>query len=145
VALELEDIVKRRDYKLKYVWGCFKCYPTHMWDFVYIHLFRTTDEYENGDSYIKQMCLKNHITKPFKKCSKCSKTYTIEDDICSICEVHVIAQTKLEVQIEQYEKEMNRLKSQLKKKRIIKEEFNSNIFALESKIRLTKISLLNLG
>ncbi len=127
------------------MWGCDTCKPAKMWDWTRIYLFRTTDEYEDGKSNVKQICTKGHITRPIKKCTKCGEIYEIETNNCKICEVHVLKKTKLEVQIEHYQKEMNRLKSQLKKKKIAKDEYNNNIFALESKIRLTRISLLNLG
>lgn len=146
MVLELEDIIKRRDYRLKYEWGCFECKPSHkMWYWTRIFLTRTTDEYERGDSNIKQICLKGHVTKPFKICTKCRKQYSAEYSKCAVCEKHVIKKTQLEVEIETDQKLINRLKSQLKKKKITKQQYISSLFGLEQKIRIIRISLLNLG
>lgn len=142
--IELEDIIKRRDYRLKYVWGCHICYPRKLWDYVTIHLFRTTDEMEAGTSNIKQQCLKKHITKPFKVCTKCARTYEIEDTKCSNCEHHVIKKARLEVTIERADKEINRLKSQRKKRKINDIEFAQLVKDTGELIEHTKRELYNL-
>jgi len=144
VDIELEDIIKRRDYRLKYVWGCYICHPAKLWDYVTIHLFRTTDEIEAGTSNIKQQCLKKHITKPFKICTKCARTYEIEDSKCSNCEHHVIKKARLEVTIERADKEINRLKSQRKKRKINDIEFAQLVKDTGELIEHTKRELYNL-
>jgi len=145
LELELEDIVKRRDYKLKYNWGCTQCYPNKMWNFVWIFLNRTTDDIERGNSNIKQICLQGHVTRPLKTCNKCGRTYQVEDDICKPCEYEVRKRAELEVGIELAEKEINRFKSQLKKKKITREEFDNLFDETRDKIIHIKTELINIG
>lgn len=145
MELELEDIVKRRDYRLKYIWGCKLCYPNKMWDFVYIFLNRTPKDIELGLSNIKQICLQRHVTRPTKVCTKCNRGYIVEDDVCKPCEYEVRKRAALEVGIEQAEKEINRFKSQLKKKKITHEEFESLFDSTRDKISKIRADLINLA
>ena len=145
MELELEDIVKRRDYRLKYSWGCNICFPRKMWDFVWIFLGRTQAEVDAGSSNIKQRCLQGHVTRPFKVCTKCARTYKVEDDVCKPCEYEVRKKAQLEVGIELAEKEINKFKSQLKKKKITKEEFDKLFDDTSSKIQGIKLELINIA
>ena len=104
--VELEDVVPRLDYKLEYIFGCpepgcgKKCT-------IYLH----RDEYDlqHNRSNIKQKCYDGHISRPYKKCSKCGNNYEIEVDTCINCEKHVRHVAENEVLIENSEKEIKRL------------------------------------
>jgi len=145
VELELEDIVKRKDYQLKFVWGCTICFPKKMWDYTTVFLARTDKEVELGISNIKQICLNGHITRPIKICNKCNRRYVVEDTTCKPCEYEVRKRTELEVGIEQAEKEINRFKSQLKKKKITREEFDKLFDETRNKIMHIKTELINIA
>lgn len=144
--VELEDLVKRRDYRLKYSWGCTICYPKKMWDWTTIFLYRTDEEFERGESYIKQVCLNGHVTKPMRFCTKCGETYTDTNiRICPTCEPHVIKVAEIEVQIEEKHREKNRLKSHLKKHKIEKDQYYLSIENLDYSIDSLRNELTELG
>lgn len=133
--VEMEDLVKRRDYKLKYSWGCLLCYPQKLWDSTQIFLTRTDEEFERGESNIKQICYKGHITKPMKFCTKCGTTFDDTDiEVCPTCEPYIIKVAEIEVNIEEKHKEKNRLKSHLKKHKITKPEYLTAIESLDYQI-----------
>jgi len=134
MAVELEDLVKCRDYKLQYVWGCHVCYPIPSWDRVKIYLHRTEQEYIENKSNVKQMCSERHITRPFKMCSKCMATYNLEEVNCIPCEENVRKVAEIEVSISQNEKRGSRLKSLLKKHRITKTQYDEELLVLEQNL-----------
>lgn len=83
----LEETVKKRDYKLVFIWGCtgiqqgFNCNAS-----VSLMVHRTQQEYDEGLRNIKQVCTNGHITRPYKKCNKCDSVYPQEETICNKCE-----------------------------------------------------------
>ncbi len=121
--IELADIAVRRDYRLRFVWKCATCHkPTK------IMMHRTTDEFEAGESYIKQVCSEGHISRPDKFCSKCFTHFTqSQSKICPVCEERVRFITYNEVTIEEANKSKQRAKHWLKKGKIDKEEFDTMI------------------
>jgi len=132
--VELEDLVKCRDYKLEYVWGCHECYPKPSWDKVKIYIHRTEQEYKDNKSNVNQICRERHVSKPFKICSKCMTTYDIEETKCPPCEDNVRKITEIEVGISKNEKRKSRLKSLLKKHRITKEQYDEELLVLEQNL-----------
>ena len=88
-------------------------------------MHRTTDEFEAGESYIKQVCSEGHISRPDKFCTKCFTHFTqSQSKKCPKCEERVRCITYHEVTIEEANKSKQRAKHWLKKGKIDKEEFD---------------------
>lgn len=96
----LQERTKRRDYRLKIIWGCRDCNSK-----VNIFLHRTKDDIIKGWRNIKQICyLNHHITRPIKQCTVCNRLYSLEEFDCPECEVEIAKLTDLELLIENNEK-----------------------------------------
>lgn len=121
--IDLVDIADRRDYKLRFVWICAECNKATQ-----IRMQRTTDEYEEGESFIKQICPNGHISRPDKFCSKCQIHYTqSQSKICPPCEERIRLVAYYEVTIEEANKSKQRAKHWLKKGKIDEAEFDTMI------------------
>jgi hypothetical protein len=135
---ELEEIVKRRDYKLKYIFGCPRpdCGKSAT-------IFVDRDEYDlaHNRSNIKQKCYDGHITRPFKRCTKCNNNYEIEVSTCSNCEPNVISRATNEVLIEACEKELKKFGKQLRQKKITDQRWAQEEQRLNGLIEIAKKEL----
>lgn len=96
---QLLEVSRRRDYRLKIIFGCRTCaLPVH------VLLDRTKEEVDSGDRNIKQICYDGHITIPFKQCTYCKTLYRLSDFICIKCEPLIKKITEVELQIEEAKK-----------------------------------------
>lgn len=121
--IDLADIAARRDYRLRYVWKCAYCGLDTR-----IMMHRTTDEFEAGESLIKQVCYNGHISRPDKFCTKCFTHFTqSQSKICPVCETRVRHITYHEVSIEEATKAKHRAKNWLKKGKINQKEYDEMI------------------
>lgn len=136
--VELEDIVLRRNYKLKYIFGC----PLPSCGELCI-IFVDRDEYDlaHNRSNIKQKCFNGHITRPFKQCTNCGNRYEIEVSTCSNCEPDVISRATNEVLIENCEKELKRFGKQLRQKKITDQKYKQEEQRLNLMIEIAKKEL----
>jgi len=143
---DLAEVAKRRDYKLNWVFT--KC---HCGRATTMLLHSTEYDLQHNRRNIKQWCGweatggGGHLTRPFKRCSKCGANYEIEAMTCINCEKYVKELTTLELVIEQSEIEKSRLGRHLKKKKINDAQYTRKIEDLNDKIRKTKIELKSLS
>ncbi|MGI0022530.1 MAG: hypothetical protein ACRD9Q_06690 [Nitrososphaeraceae archaeon] len=134
-TVDIEDITPRRDYKLVYVFGCISCVGSKYENLhTTIFLHRTDEDIKSMASNVYQKCGQGHITRPFKRCTKCHKVYTVEDIICVVCEQGVIDIAKCEVLIENRLKDVSRLNKQFKRKKIQEAEYSDKLTAYYEEI-----------
>ena len=92
---------RRRDYRLKIIFGCRSC----NYKYVTIFLHRTEEDIKQNRRNIKQVCDNcRAITKPFKECTTCKRTYEIEDSDCPECEAEILIITERELALEEAQK-----------------------------------------
>jgi hypothetical protein len=109
MEVEIEDIMKRKDYSLQIIWHreCTKCGSRHLRLFMH----RTEEEVKKEINPIKQICGVNmcrEVHYPWRQCTKCKSPYPSYDSECVGCEDMMRHRTKLELGIED---DLARLKS----------------------------------
>ncbi len=114
--IELEDIVPRRDYKLKVDWNCSECPKDFQGKRVQIcgiilpGEFASDQKQISWDDLFHIKCLNNHITRPERYCTKCGNRVPYEAHNCPPCERRIIDMLLFEEQIETIKEDIRLLK-----------------------------------
>jgi len=142
----LEVIVEKRDYKLKFVWGCTEIVQGENCQRpISLLIDRTPEEVSEGKRNIKQKCFDGHVTRPHKKCTKCGAIYEMEQLDCNNCEGRVRNLAQAEVEKVTAEKRIIKIKKQLKKGELDEKNFNEQRNTLEQIIKISEAILKELA
>ena len=123
---ELEDLVVRRDYKIKpLVRDRCSCGST-------LGLLQS-------QATIKQMCKDNYCRKIYpikRRCTFCGSPYEYDDLDCIICDVEIEKLTDAEVSLEKNQKLIRRSKRKVKEGKLTQKECDDIIKQAEKEIKI---------
>jgi len=140
--VDIEDISPRRDYKMAYIFGCLSCIGSrYEGSPVTIFLHRTAEDLKLQKNNVYQICIRHHITRPHKQCTKCGREYSVDSYICLDCEQIVADIAKCEVYIEEALKAAAKIEKQYKRKKIQESEYSSKIQDLYEGINIARKEL----
>lgn len=121
--LELEDIVLRRDYKLRLDFTCQSCKPEDQWRNTTILgiCLPGEEKYEEPgrnkklspvtwDDILHIKCIRGHITRPKLVCDRCNATYPHTSLICNNCEDRVTLILTIEEEVNSLKEQYRRMK-----------------------------------
>lgn len=140
MTIEFEDIVPRRDYKLKIDWKCHDCLPEFQEKKVHLIGKSLPGEYSSDqkiitwDDIVHIKCQFNHVTRPKRRCSRCGNIVPFDALKCPPCDERV-------KNILNYEEQLNELIEEIRKARRKKEDVEERLQQAEN----LKLQLAYLG
>ena len=123
---ELEDLVTRRDYKIKPVLR-YRCTCGSILGLL------------QSEATIKQMCKDNFCRKIYlikRKCTFCGAVYEYDDMECTVCDVEIEKLTDAEVSVENNYKLMRRSKRKVKEGKLTQKECDDIVKQAEKEIKI---------
>ena len=124
--VELEDLVIRRDYKLK---------PLLRDNCICGSILGLLQ----SEATIKQMCKVNFCRKIYlikRKCTFCGAIYKYDDMDCIVCDIEIIKLTDAEVSVDKNYKLMRRSKRKVKEGKLTQKECDDIIKQAEKEIKI---------
>ena len=124
--VELEDLVARRDYRLK---------PSLKKSCVCgssLGLLQTKGT-------IKQMCKDNYCRKIYpitRECSYCHTIYDYDDVECWVCDTELTKLTEAEITIEDNQRLIRRSKRKMKENKLTEKEYNDIVIKAQAWIKI---------
>jgi len=125
ITVELEERVKRRDYKLPAVFGCYICFNNQDRNFDFVNIV--------VDKGVNQKCMENHVTNIHRKCSRCNTNYPLYVDICPPCEERITEIILREKLIVECDENLDEARRQLRKKQIDEAQYKIDVKALTTR------------
>ena len=123
---ELEDLVVRRDYKIKPLLRD-RC------------TCGSTLGLLQAEATIKQMCKDNYCRKIYpikRRCTYCWATYEYDDMECTVCDVEIEKLTDAEVSVDKNYKLIRRSKRKVKEGKLTQKECEDTVKQAEKEIKI---------